>query len=309
MRLSDVSNFFSRAWNKFTGFVSSIWGSIFPETRPNAVSPEYKAALKAPIVKYGDKYALNPDLDLNSWSINFVDGKPGDTFKKRPEIETKNLRLRPIGYGPRAYNLQHDINFIARKLYGDTKVTATYATGRSYTPVQAFLTAVARFNMFAQRLNAEEPCLFTGFIIESRVNNKPIGLINVGTTDIVVNGDELKTSGTVVEPAIMIASDYHRQGVASEAAVAGLLYMSQLKAKGYKTPAGKDFDALAFTARPGNPIPERIGAEVIGQSNKFGNAPEHARNVHRIRAADMVDLVNNTIERDNAAQRPTIRLH
>lgn len=309
MRVSDIPSFFADAWNRFTGYVASAWNYMLGRPSPVVVSPEFKAALKSPVVPYGDKYALNPDLDLNSWSVKFVDGVPGDTFKTRPEIETKNLRLRPIGYGPRPYQLQNDINFIAKKLYGDIKVTATYATGRAYTPVQAFLTAVNRFNMFAQRFNAEDPCLFTGFIIESKATNRPIGLINVGNTDIVVNGEELKASGTIVEPAIMIASDYHREGLASEAAVAGLLYLSQLKTKGYKTPAGKDFEALAFTARPGNPIPERIGAKVIGQSDKFGKDPEQVRNVYKIEADDMVSLVNKTVERDTAAQRPTIRLH
>lgn len=306
---SDIPNLFTNAWRRFTGVVSSIWRSIFGGSKTATVSPEFKAALKNPVVKYGDKYALNPDLDLNSWSVRFTDGLQDDTFKKRPIIESKNLRLRPVGYGLSPDQIHKDIDFMATKLYGDVNVTATYATGRSYNPMQAIITAVNRFNMFSQRFNSDKPCAFTGFVIELKATDEPIGVINVGTTDIAVNGEELNSTGTIVEPALMLASDHHRKGYASEAAVLGLLYLSQLRKDGYRTPGGAEFKGLAFTARPGNPIPARLGAKVIGQSDKFGKEPEHVRDVYMIDADAMVSLVEKTIERDTAERRPTLKLH
>lgn len=300
-----MKELFKKAYAGFTNFVRNVFDKVRDafdvvvdviSGRPNdpsKVSPEFAQALKEPVVN-GE---LNPKLQLDKFKVNFKHNHDSPSAPKLGvSFETPRLTGRSIGTGTEKEQ-EEDYKFIAQKLYGDPRVTRTYATGKRYNTAEAAENATKRIKMFSDRANNRDiPHAFRGFIVQSKATGERVGVVNIG-----VNGFEL--SAEYAEPAMMIARKSQGKGFGTELYALGMFYLREIfEAKDYfRTPAGGKLDSVLFTARPNNRIasrfdlkpidPTSIGAKPENTVDKYGKG---SRDLYQVNEATVRKLTGNT---------------
>lgn len=229
---------------------------------PGKVSAEFAKAIRNPVQKQvsaNDEvtYVLNPDLKPEGFNVLFDIGLDASKPVLNISFETPRLVGHSIGTGTEEEQAA-DLKFMAEQLYGDSRVARTYATGILYNAAAALEAATRRFNMFAGRANdVATPQPFRGFMVKSKATGERVAVLNAGG-----NGFDLPAG--VAEPALMMARKHQHKGFGTELGVLGMFYyLPKVLASGYKTPAGAEVEALAFTARPTNHLPAKLGFEPV----------------------------------------------
>lgn len=243
------------------------------------LSDEYAEALKTPVLFSADNPPmLNPNF--GPFNVTFTSSDIGP--KLCATVETPRAIGHTIGCGS-AEEMQADLTFMAQNLYGDSNVTKNYASGKSYTPSDALFSAINRFSMFAKRTwDLGSP--FTGIMFRDKADNSLIGPVNIGNNGLGFGDD-------TVEAAILIDAEHQKQGFGTEL-LGGMFfgYVPAIKARGDKTLAGADFNALSFTSSPGvgaSSIADKFGIPQVGTSDIYG--PDMPKNVYKTDVDYFVD--------------------
>lgn len=258
--------------------MAAIARNIFAQ-QAQKLSDEYAAALKTPVLFSADNPPiLNPNF--GPFNVTFFTPEAGP--KLCASVETPRAIGHTIGCGS-AEEMQADLTFMAENLYGDANVTKNYASGKSYTPSDALFSAINRFAMFAKRAwDLGSP--FTGIMFQTKADNSRIGLVNIGNNGLGFGDD-------TVEAAILIDAEHQKQGFGTEL-LGGMFfgYVPAIKARGDKTLAGADFNAVSFSSSPGvgtSSIADKFGIPQVGTSDIYG--PDAPKNVYK---GDVMELVD-----------------
>jgi hypothetical protein len=263
------------------------------------ISPQLQDGLDHPILNDELGPRLNPNF--GPFSVAFHSSSEPNTAKLCATLETPRLVGHTIGCGT-AEDIAADLNFAATKLYGDTAVTSSYASGKAYSPEDALVNSINRISMFAKRAwDLGSP--FTGLVFQDKSTNERVALSNVG-----ING--LDKGPNVVEAAIMVAADHQDKGVGTEV-LGGMFftYLPAVKADNHPTLAGGTFESLAYTTNP--------GSKVASISEKFGFAKNgtfdgHAplgKDVYQTSADYLTEVAHNTAEAHAQEVARTIARH